>query len=356
MRIVAVLPFAVGGIDPQAHDLAQWLAGETAWELCGAAAEARLVVDPVEVSAASLGDAAAQLGADFALGATLTREPERLALQLLLADARGAVRAQWDERAQVGAAGQLGRRIARRTLQALGEDAAAPPAMIEPEMPAEAILRLSRAARREDVDDLLALTGEFPTLAAASRALLHAAQRAIGGERMPAHFSALERLAQTRPDDPDVLLALGDYRALHLEEAGARELYLRARDAAEDPRLASLACLQLASVAESADRTDEAIQHLRAAIRLADDARAHARLGTLLLAKDPPGAILALTRATVLAPDDAALHLALARALREHGGDPARALAAAARAARLAEGDPSLTDEVLAELELLAER
>src|SRR5207302_1048635 len=240
VRIVAVLPFAVDGIDPQAHDLAHWVAGETAWELCGPAVDARLVVDPVEVSAASLGDAAGQLAADFALVATLSCAGERLTLQLL------------------------------------------------------------------------ALTGEFPALAAASRALLHAAQRAIGGERMPALFAALECLAQARPDDPDVLIALGDYRALHLDEASARELYLRARDAAEDPRLASLACLRLASIAESADRSDEAIQHLRAAIRLADDARAHARLGTLLLAKDPAGAILALTRATVLAPDDAALHLALA--------------------------------------------
>ena len=106
-------------------------------------------------------------------------------------------------------------------------------------------------------------------------------------------------------------------------------------------------------MAESAARTDEAIQHLRTAIRLADDARAHARLGKLLLAKDPAEGILALTRATVLAPGDAALHLALARALREHGGDPVRALAAASRAARLAEADPSLADEVRAELELL---
>jgi len=148
VRIVAVLPFAVDGIDPQAHDLAHWVAGETAWELCGPAVDARLVVDPVEVSAASLGDAAGQLAADFALVATLSCAGERLTLQLLLADARGAVRAQWDERAQVGAAAQLGRRIARRTLAALGEDAAAPPATTEPEMPAEAILRLCRAARR----------------------------------------------------------------------------------------------------------------------------------------------------------------------------------------------------------------
>jgi len=41
--------------------------------------------------------------------------------------------------------------------------------------------------------------------------------------------------------------------------------------------------------------------------------------------------------------------------LRGQGGDPARALDVAARAARLAEGDPSLADEVRAELELLVQ-
>ena len=30
MRGIAVVPFAVDGIEPEAHDLAQWLAGETA--------------------------------------------------------------------------------------------------------------------------------------------------------------------------------------------------------------------------------------------------------------------------------------------------------------------------------------
>jgi len=354
MRGIAVLPFAVDGIDPEAQDLAQWLAGETAWELCGPGTEARLVIDPVALSPEALGDAAAQLGVEAALGATFALAAERLTLHLLLADARGNVRAQWDELAPLGIGPHLGRRIARRVLHALGEDAAASPESIEREAPGAVVLRLARAVRRLDVDDLLALATEFPALSAAPRALLHAAQRAIGEEKMPALFSALERLAQARPDDAEVLLALGDYRALHLDEAGGRQLYLRARDAAgSDRRVVALACLRLAAVAESAARTDEAIQHLRAAIRLADDARAHARLGRLLLAKDPAEGILALTRATVLAPGDAALHLALARALREHGRDPVRALAAASRAARLTEADPSLADEVRAELELL---
>ena len=354
MRGIAVVPFAMDGIEPEAHDLAQWLAGETAWELCGPGIEARLVIDPVALSPEALGDAAAQLGVEAALGATFALAAERLTLHLLLADARGNVRAQWDELAPLGIGPHLGRRIARRVLHALGEDAAAPPESIEREAPGAVVLRLARAVRRLDVDDLLALATEFPALSAAPRALLHAAQRAIGEEKMPALFSALERLAQARPHDAEVLLALGDYRALHLDESSARQLYLRARDAAgSDRRVVALACLRLAAVAESAARTDEAIQHLRAAIRLADDARAHARLGRLLLAKDPAEGILALTRATVLAPGDAALHLALARALREHGSDPVRAVAVASRAARLAEADPSLADEVRAELELL---
>jgi tetratricopeptide (TPR) repeat protein len=353
MRGIAVLPFAADGIDPEARDLARWLAGETAWDLCGPGTEARLVIDEVAVSPHALGDAAVQIGVQAALGATLALADERLTLHLLLADTRGNVRAQWDELAPLGMAPQLGRRIARRVLHALGEDAAALPESDEAEAAVALVLRLCRAVRRVDVDDLLALASEFPASSAAPRALLHAAQCAIGEEKMPALFAALERLAQMRPGDAEVLLALGDYRALHLDEDGARELYRRVRDAAGDRRVTALACLRLAAVAESAARIDEAIQHLRTAIRLADDARAHARLGALLLAKDPAGSILALTRATVLAPGDAALHLALARALREHGGDPARALAAASRAARLAETDPSLADEVRAELELL---
>ncbi|TMA42743.1 MAG: hypothetical protein E6J82_08490 [Deltaproteobacteria bacterium] len=189
MRSIAVVPFAVDGIEPEAHDLAQWLAGETAWELCGPGIEARLVIDPVALSPEALGDAAAQLGVEAALGATFALAAERLTLHLLLADARGNVRAQWDELAPLGIGPHLGRRIARRVLHALGEDAAAPPESIEREAPGAVVLRLARAVRRLDVDDLLALATEFPALSAAPRALLHAAQRAIGEEKMPALFS-----------------------------------------------------------------------------------------------------------------------------------------------------------------------
>jgi hypothetical protein len=45
--------------------------------------------------------------------------------------------------------------------------------------------------------------------------------------------------------------------------------------------------------------------------------------------------------------------LKVARALREHGGDPARALSAAARAAELCAEESELAGEVRSELELL---
>src|SRR5205814_4460029 len=143
MRSIAVVPFAVDGIEPEAHDLAQWLAGETAWELCGPGIEARLVIDPVALSPEALGDAAAQLGVEAALGATFALAAERLTLHLLLAEARGNVRAQWDELAPLGIGPHLGRRIARRVLHALGEDAAAPPESIEREAPGAVVLRLA---------------------------------------------------------------------------------------------------------------------------------------------------------------------------------------------------------------------
>src|SRR5207237_10569628 len=139
------------------------------------------------------------------------------------------------------------------------------------------------------------------------------------------------------------------------DEAGAREAYLRTRESAEDPALAAQAGAGLAALAEAADppRTDEAVLHLRAAVKLLDDARLYARLGALLLEKDPTEGLQMLTRATVLAPQDAALQLALARAIREHGGDLSKALAAARRAARPRADDADLGEQVRAELELL---
>jgi tetratricopeptide (TPR) repeat protein len=360
MRVVAVLPFTADDIGPEAHDLARWLASDAAGELQVSGIEPRLVLDAVEFSAAALGDAAAQLGAEVALGATLSVAEGKVELSALLADAKGAERGSWSESLPLGAFPQLGRMLARAVLLALGEDASAPPQSVEPEVPAEAVLRLCRAARRieegeadDGAEELLALAGEQPAMDAPRRALLHSARAAAGTDRMPAFFSALERLAELRPDDAEVLLALGDYRSLHLDEAGARELYLDAREAAESAALGAQAGGRLAALAEAAGRTDEAIGHLRAAVKLVDDAELFSRLGALLLAKDAQEGLHVLTRATVLAPDDAALHLRLARALREHGGDPGRALAAAARAARLCERDPELADEVRAEIELL---
>ena len=155
---------------------------------------------------------------------------------------------------------------------------------------------------------------------------------------MPAFLSALERLAEARPEDAEVFLQLGEYRALHFADAGAREAFLKARDLAEDAAVGAQACLRLADMAERAGRSEEAVAHLRAAVKLADDPQAYARLGALLLAGDPAEGVQALTRATVLAPDD-----------------PARALAAAAAAARLAEKRPDLSDAIASELQLLLE-
>ena len=187
------------------------------------------------------------------------------------------------------------------------------------------------------------------------RTLLQAARASIGGDRMPAFFSTIERLAEARPDDAEVLLALGDYRALHFDEPGAREAFLKARESAEDSAVSAQASAGLAALAEAADppRADEAVLHLRAAAKLLDDAQLYARLGALLLEKDPAEGLQMLTRATVLAPQDAALQLALARAIREHGGDLSKALAAATRAARLSADDADLAEQVRAELELL---
>lgn len=359
MRVLAVLPFAADAIDPDASELSRWLWVEAARALdLPGIVEPRLVGDVVEISAPALGEAAAQLEAEAALGVTLQLIGDRVELAALLVAADGAVRSEWSEELALGAAPQLPAMLARAVLLALGEDASAAPQGVEGEVPGEAVLRLARAARRlhdgeQDAGELLALCEEVPALSAARRLLLTAARDALGTEQMPAFFSTLERLVEVRPDDAEALLLLGDFRALHLDEPGARELYLAARETAEDPVLAALASGQLAALAEAAGRADEAVLHLRAAVKLHDEAAFYARLGALLLDRDAGEGLQMLTRATVLAPDDAALHLQLARALREHGGDPSRALAAAVRAAELSSEDDALAAEVRNELELL---
>src|SRR5207248_590994 len=162
MRLL-VVPFAADATDTDAHDLAAYLAGETAAEL----SEARLLVEVVPITRKGLGKAAARLGVETALGAKLRVEGGQVHVDALLVDA--------------------------------------------------------------------------------------------GGDRMPACLAALEQLAEARPEDAEVLLALGEYRALHFDAAGAREVLLRARDVAEDPAVSAKACLRLAALAEEAGRVEEAI-------------------------------------------------------------------------------------------------
>ncbi|HUJ28101.1 MAG TPA: hypothetical protein VLW85_18900 [Myxococcales bacterium] len=347
--MIAVVPFTAD-IDPDAHDLARWLTSETA-ALLARATEVKLVADEVEIAPEALGAAAAALGAGTALGASVQVVEGGLRLQALLADAAGAEKASWEESLPLGGAARLGPMLARAVLLALGDDSLAPPESVDPDAPAEVVLRLARAAAQLDVDELLVLAAEQPGLEAPRRTLLDAARAAVDTGRMPQMLSALERLVEQRPDDGEALFALAEYRALHFDEAGARAMFVAARDAADQPALGARACVRLTELAEKNERANEAIAHLRAAIKLDDDPRTYARLGALLLERDEGEGVQALTRAAVLAPKDPEILLQLARALREHGGDPKRALAAAAEAARQAEQRPDLADAIAAELQ-----
>ncbi len=227
--IVAVLPFlAADQIDPDADALARWLTAGTAAKLADAV-EVQQVVDPVGFSAEAIGGAAAALGAQAALGARIKLGGGAVEVSALLANASGVARAEWSESVPLGSAPQLALLLARGVLLGLSEDSLAPPETAEAEMPAEAVLRLARAASLPDPNELLALVEELPAFRAPRVALLRAAVEAMGGERMPEHLAALERLVEMRPDDAEALLALGDYRAVHFDEVGARKLFLAAR-------------------------------------------------------------------------------------------------------------------------------
>jgi tetratricopeptide (TPR) repeat protein len=355
--IIVVVPFATQTIDPDASDLARFCTADTAFALDGSGADARLLID--EVSSDALGAAAAALEAEVALGATLKLAEGQVEIDALLVDATGAARGAFHHSLTLGALPQLGRMLARAVLLALGEDAAAPEELVEAEVPFASMLRLARAVRKlqdgavdEGTQELLALCAEEPPLEAARRSLLSAVRAGQGGAQMPALHAALEHFVEQQPDDAEAVLLLAQSRVLHLEEAGARELFLHARGIATDAALEAQALSGLAALASKAGRYDEAIAHLRASVKLVDEASLYARLGALLLDRDAAEGIAALTRATILAPEDPMLQLALARALREHGGDPQRALNAAAEAARLADS-PELLDQIREELRLL---
>src|SRR5207253_3185759 len=137
-----------------AIDLARFIASDTAEQLSGG----QLLLDEVEIAAATLGEAAAQLGADAAVGAQLELDGEQIALSVVLADPTGAERAAWSEAVTLGSAAQLGRRLAREILLALGDNA--PAERLEAEVPAKAMLRLLRGM--QEPDELLALIEELP--------------------------------------------------------------------------------------------------------------------------------------------------------------------------------------------------
>ena len=213
-------------------------------------------------------------------------------------------------------------------------------------------LRLADA--NDACNDLLAVLEAAPELTQARDLLLEGAQAAVGGEAMPAFLAALTQLCDLRPQDASAQLALGEYRMLHLDAEGARELFLSARDNAENTEQEAAALSRLAQLAEDAGRGDEAVQHLRAAARLEDDPGFYLRLGELLRERDPAESLRAFLRAVVLSPEDPTTHLGLAQALRDQG-DLTRAAGEASVAAQLASREPALAAQAEALLKELQE-
>lgn len=338
MRTIDVRPFAAGSVE--AEDVALFVLRE---------ARALLSV-PQVIQVAE--------GAALVLAGSLDLEGDALRVAATLTDG-GRERAAWTEALPVGEGFMLGQLLARATLLELGEDAAAPAEAGAAPVPAEAFLSLCRALRLLETDpdaaceDLLAALEGAPALEQPRRALLAAARGAVSGDRMPVFFAALERLVQLRPGDVEALLALGDYRALHFEDDGARELYLTARDLAPDAATSAEVLARLAALALRKGQDGEAVAHLRAAIKLADEPLHYLQLGLLLQEKEPAEALRMHARAAVLAPGDARVRLELVRALRRLGDDPGRTLDEAVEALRLSRGDPTLEPEAQAELSAL---
>jgi len=362
VRRITVAAFAAlegegPALDPDLTAAAEYVAGELARLLGESGALEVASVPEARMSAAGLGEVAHAAGAELAVGGSVRIVDGELCVAALLAGSAGNVRASWEQSLPVGQAAALPALLARAALLALGEDASLPPERDSQDLPPDAFFRLVRTrplSPEPDCERLLELVEELPPFEAPRRALLAAAEAARGTERMPALLAALERLRELRPADAEVLIALGDCRALHLDREGARAAWLEARDAAGLPHLAASALERLARLAAQAGRRDEAVAHLRAAVRLADDPEHHRLLGELLLPQDPAQAALSLTRASVLAPRDASIRLQLARALQQ-SGSPGRSAAAATETLRLTT-DPDVRAQAAAVLEQLAER
>jgi tetratricopeptide (TPR) repeat protein len=309
-----------------------------------------------------------QAHAELGLACRLRADAELVELSGLLADADGEERVRFTLAAQLGDAHKLPRQMARELLLALGDDAAAA-AIPEPtdledeeaELPvaAEAMLELARGARSlaeagvapagsplsdpaPGLRELLEALTLSPTLLGARDRIVRGALEAVGSEWMPAWLSGLEQLAVLRPGDCQALLVLAEYRRLHHDQEGARDLLLRARDLATEGHEEATVLAALARLVEEQGRHEEAVQHLRAAVRVDDDPALYLRLGQLLQERDPEESARSLQRAVVLSPESAALRLELARQLTRIG-ETARAATEAAQAARLGQNEPAIS-------------
>jgi tetratricopeptide (TPR) repeat protein len=308
-----------------------------------------------------------QAHAELGLACRLRADAELVELSGLLADADGEERVRFTLAAQLGDAHKLPRQMARELLLALGDDAAAA-AIPEPteledeeaELPvaAEAMLELARGARSlaeagaapagspladptPGLRELLEALTLSPTLLGARDRIVRGALEAVGSESMPAWLSGLEQLVVLRPGDCQALLVLAEYRRLHHDQEGARDLLLRARDLAAEGHEEATVLAALARLVEEQGRHEEAVQHLRAAVRVDDDPALYLRLGQLLQERDPEESSRSLQRAVVLSPESAGLRLELARQLTRIG-ETARAAIEAAQAARLGQGEPEI--------------
>jgi len=361
VRRIAVATFAAlegdaPALDPDVAAAAEYVAGELARLLAESGALEVVAVPEARPSAAELCEVARAARAELVVGGSVRFAGDDMRVTALLVDSSQATRAVREEVLPLAQATALPRLLARAVLLALGEDASLPAGETLQDLPREAFLELVRArpsSGKPDCERLLDLIEKLPEFDAPLRALLDAADEARDTERMPELLAALERLRELRPADAEVLLALGGYRALHLDQEGARAAWLEAREAAQVPEHAASALGWLARLAAQAGRREEALAHLRAAARLVDDPEHHRLLGELLLPQDPAAAALALSRASVLAPRDASIRLQLSRALQQ-SGSPARAATAAAEALRLTR-DPDLRAQAAAILEQLTQ-